>query len=164
MDLARLTNQPTKIDIGNRKYGFSELPLSALGELQQWIKDNVPRPLDAIKGRLAGFTESERSELLRQAREEDKAWPPQIGSAAAAGVILSSQEGQLQALWVALKVHQPTTTLEEAKTAYRKLQAEAAALAKKRRGDGTDVEAKVTRIFSIAFGFEEGDDGDPKAE
>jgi hypothetical protein len=162
-DLARLTNQPTKVTIGGRKYGFSEIPLAGLGELQQWLKEHVPRPLDAIKGRLEGFNERERAELLRQAREEDKAWPPQMGSAAAAGVLLSSEAGQIQALWVALRVHQPETTLEQAHTVYRKLQREAAAVARKRRGDGSDAEATATKVFSIAFGMDdEAEDDDPK--
>lgn len=170
MDLAQLTDQPTWIAIGGKSYGFSEIPFGGLGELQAWLKDNTPHPLRSLAGQLDGFSEEEKAELLRQAREDAKSWPPVVGTAAGAAALLATEAGQLRALWVALKVHQPATTLDEARRLYKALQGEAARLARARRGKAPaagDAEAKVSRIFAIAFGMDgddQADEGDgPKA-
>lgn len=166
MDLDDLTNQPSPIEIAGRTYLFSELPFESLGALQKWVKDNHPHPLRALRGQLDGFTDEEKAELLSQAREEAKHWPPVIGTARGAAALLRTESGQMQALWVALKVHQPDTSEAEARRLYKALEKEAATIARRNRKSGGDAEAKVSRIFAVAFGLaqeDEGDDADPKA-
>jgi hypothetical protein len=163
MDLAQLTNQPTVIKIGGGDYLFSEIPFAGLGELQQWLKDNTPHPLRSLAGQLDGFGDDDRAELLRQAREDAKRWPPQIGTAAGTAALLNTEAGQVKALEVALGVHQAATP-ELARKLYKSLQSEAVKLARKKSKDGVDGEAKISRIFAIAFGMEEdGETSDPKA-
>lgn len=164
MDLAQLTDQPTPIEISGRHYGFSELSFDALGELQQWIKDKYPHPLRSIQGYLDGFSDDDREELLRQAREEAKHWPPVVGTAAGTAALLKTEEGQVQALWAALKVHQPETTLIEGRRLYKALQNESIRWAKRKaKGQADAGEAKVSRIFGIAFGMDQVEDDGPKA-
>ncbi|HXS24477.1 MAG TPA: hypothetical protein VN719_09620 [Gemmatimonadales bacterium] len=166
MDLARLSNQPVEIVVAGQPLLFGELTLEGIARLQAWVKEHVPHPLRALQGQLVGFSESEKSELLRQAREDAKAWPPQIGTRKGNGALLSTEEGQIAALTEALKVHQPIWTDADGKRLYRQLE-------RWGRKHPDQAEATLRRIYAIAFGVDdpeaeldeelEGEASDPKA-
>lgn len=140
MDIAQHSDQPIQIDICGKSFGFSEFRLADLGELQQWVKDHTPHPIEAVKPHLAGLPDSDRAALLNDARRDALRWPPQVGTAAGAAALLGTEDGQVETLWVALRIHQTDTTRVGAAKLYRRLR--------------TDPD-KAQRIYAIAFGMEE---------
>lgn len=169
MDIAQHTDQPARVEIAGVAYGFSELPIEALGRLQQWIKDHHPNPMEVIKPHLDGFAAADRAEIIRQARQEAASWPPQVGTGRGAQALLGDEAGQREAFYEGLRVHQPNTTRKQADRLFRELGREAA---RAKAGGAPDVvaERSIARIFGILFGADddpldgEGEgDGGPKA-
>ena len=78
-----------------------------------------------------------------------------MGTSAGALALLSTEPGQIEALWRGLQLHQAETTRDQARALYRQLTREAAAEAR-RNGPAADGEGTVRRIFSVLFGH-----GDP---
>jgi hypothetical protein len=161
MDLSHLTDQPQlRLTICGRAYRFSELPLEALGRLQEWLKANHKHPLDDIKPHLSGLSDTDRAAVLEAARKEGRNWPPQIGTAAGSAALLSSEPGQVEAVYEGLLVHQPELSREAAARVYRQLRKEAGAAAKaaKRAGREYDGEGTAHRIFAVLFGLDDPSD------
>lgn len=141
LDLTQLLGKPEiKVTIGGSEYQFSELSIDALAELQSWIREHTPHPIESIKGYLDGMQPEDRRYLLDQARIDAKAWPPQIGTPAGSQALLGNQDGQAETLYHGLRVHQPDMTRESARRIYRDL------LRSKN-------EALVSRIFGVLFGM-----------
>lgn len=168
LDLDQLTDQPTPVRIGGKEYLFSELPLESLGELQKWLRTNVPNPLVAVRQHLDGFDAEQQAALLDQARRDALHWPPKVGTARGAAALLGDEPGQVEVLWVALRVHQPTCTRDQAARLYKQLKREALSEQRRAKAAGEKPDAvesqKVTRIYGIAFGMDELLEGsDPKA-
>jgi hypothetical protein len=145
MDLTQLTSQPElTVTIDDRQYHFSELPIDSLAALQSWIRERHPHPIDRLKPHLAGLSDDQQDKLLERARVDGLNWPPQVGTEQGAIVLLSTEAGQVFTMHQSLLVHQPTTTLAEARKFYRTLRKSG-----KTRGDIT-----VTRIFGTAFALD----------
>jgi hypothetical protein len=155
MDLTELTDEPElTVTIGGMAFNFSDLPINYMAKLQAWIKANVPDPLVELRSRLEGYPESVIAQLTAEVRREYPAWPPIVSTREAAVVLMGSTQGQVQTLWVALMVHYPTVTIDEADKIYRAL---------KRMRD----EKLVTRIYTTIFGTAGADgkeDSDPKGQ
>lgn len=150
------------VPIGGFVFGFSELPVEKLDELQAFIRRTTPHPLEAVKKHLEGLDLDDRQFLLEQARVDAKNWPPQVGTAAGALALLSSEPGQIEALRVGLTVHQPGTSEAEARRVFKALRKQAAqdAAAAKAKGQKYSGEGTVQRIFACLFGL---DDFEPEA-
>lgn len=156
MDLAQLTNQPIHVEIGGKSYAFAEIPADGLGRLQAWLKEHYPHPLRALVGQLDGFSDEEKAELFRQARQDALEWPPEVSTAAGTAALMRAEEGQIRTLHESLKVHQPETALSDARRVYKALMAETAHRILLR---GFDPERTMRRIVRVAFGM-----GDLEAE
>ncbi len=152
MDIAEHTDQPISIDLDGESYGFSELSIEGLGRLQAWIKRASPHPIEAVKPHLKGLEPADRAALLADARRAAESWPPEIGTGAAAQVLLGREEGRVETLWEALKVHQPQTTREAAARLARRL--------RRVNPDG----GTLARVFRIALGIPESADSDDAAD
>lgn len=164
-DLTQLTDQPElSVPIGGRRYLFSELPLSALARLQTWVNDHTPHPVDSLRGHLDGLPDHVAVAMGEAARNESKAWPPQVGTSAGAIALLSTEPGQIQTLFEGLAAHEPGVTLDDAYRVYRGLRREAAREVKaaKRAGRKCDGEGTVQRVFAVLFGLDDGDESLPK--
>lgn len=135
MDIALLTGAPRAITLDGAEYKVSPLRPRDLGELQAWIKDRVPHPIDALKPHLDGLDPAERQALLKEAYKEARDWPPSIGSDKGAGLLAT--EGRGKVLEVVLRRHQPGIT-----------PAEAEALAERITG------AEFVAAMNLAFGRE----------
>ncbi len=146
-DLAQLTGQPTAVDIAGRRLYLSEYTLDQLGQLQGWIKANVPHPLDAIRGHLDGLTPPERESLLEKARVDARSWPPAPGTQAGSEALFGNPAGMAYALVVALRTHHPEATERDARWLIRQM------------GKPAN-EALSRRIIGILFGNEDGGDDD----
>lgn len=145
LDLAALTNRPTPVDIGGRRILLSEYTLAQLADLQAWIKEHRPHPIDAIRGRLGGLDAADREVLLEKARVDALDWPPVPGTKAGSDALFSSPAGMLFALRVALQAHHPGATDRDARWLMRQM--------------GKDANEHLSRrIVSILFGNEGADD------
>lgn len=169
MDIAQHTDQPARVEIAGGTYKFSELPIESLGRLQQWIKDHHPNPLVVIQPHLAGFSATDRAEVIRQARQEAASWPPQVGTGRGTQALLGDEAGQREAFFEGLLVHQPGTTRKQADRLFRELGREAAR-AKALGMSEVVAERKIATIYGLLFGAEDDpldgegrEDGGPKA-
>lgn len=121
--LTQLAGQPElSLTIRGKTYLFSELRLKELVELQKWLQENTPHPIDQIKGRLDGLSDQERMTLLSEARHDAKDWPPQVGDRDGARLLITTLPGQIEALYVGLKNHHPEVTRDEIFDIYRALE------------------------------------------
>ncbi len=160
MTLDQLTDLPQlELPIGGKLYRFSELPVEALGRLQAIIKRTVPHPVAALAGHLDGLAEADRQYVLEQARAESWRWPPVVGTAAGAAALLGTEEGQIEALYEGLQVHQPETSRAVAVRIFRLLRTDSAAAAKAAKAAGRkyDGEGPARRIFAALFGLDDPD-------
>ena len=108
MNLMQHADKPElTVTIGGQPYDFGEIPIEALAELQEWIRKNIPHPLEAIKPHLKGLPTDVAIGLTDRAREEAKDWPPEIGTAAGSAALLSKESGQILALRVGLQKFHP---------------------------------------------------------
>lgn len=150
MQLDTILNTPVTVMVAGVPLQFQELDLAAMGRLQQWIKAKCPHPLDVVKPHLAGFSAEDRGILLDQARREAASWPPEIGSAAAAGLLLTNKAGRVATLLEGLRACKPDATEAEAEWLHRVMK--------------TD-EKVANKIIKIIFGTDAtSDEDDPKAE
>lgn len=163
MDIAQHTDQPARVEIAGEVYGFSELPIEALGRLQQWVKDHHPNPLEVIRPHLAGFSAADRAEMIRQARQEAATWPPQVGTGRGTQALLGEEAGQREAFYEGLRVHQPGTTRRQADRLFREL-GRAAARSKARGMPDAVAERTIARIFGVLFGADDDPLGGEGAE
>lgn len=121
--LTQLAGQPElSFTIRGKTYMISEFKLKELAELQTWIQQHIPHPIDQIKDRLEGLTEKERITLLSEARHDAVDWPPQVGDKDGARLLVMTMPGQVEALYVGLKKYQPEVTRDEAFDVYRALE------------------------------------------
>ena len=146
-----------EVVLGGLPYRVGPLALKEWGEIQAWIKANVPGPVAVAlqqlgAARAAGVTvdPGDRASLLREANVQARAWPPRVGTREWWGA-LDSRAADAAFLKVALARHQPTITAEQC-----------AALAE---SIGDEALARVARV---AFGMTAAADGaespGPKAQ
>lgn len=160
--LTQLAGQPElSLTIRGKTYLFSELKLKELVELQKWLQENTPHPIDQIKDRLEGLSEQERMALLSEARHDAKDWPPQVGDKDGARLLVMTLPGQIEALYVGIKKHHPEATRDDAFEIYRALDRYAtrcAAENEKRKQQGkngapTNAGGEIiSAIYSTLFG------------
>ena len=91
-----------------------------LGELQNWLRDHVPHPLEAVKPHLAGLPEAAQLRLLDRAYDDAKNWPPAVDDEAAWKYFLT-EPGRTFYLFVVLRRATPNMTLERAEALSAKL-------------------------------------------
>lgn len=159
--LAELLDGPTfTVRVGGRDYGFSEVPVSSLLALETWIRENTPHPIESVKPYLSGLDPADRRELLEQARQDARNWPPRIGTSAGAAALLGSGDmGQIETLYHGLLVHHPGATRDHARGLYRKLrQAMKREVAESEDGESPT----VRRIYAAIFGMLD-EQGEPAA-
>jgi hypothetical protein len=162
--LDQLTDQPQiAVTIGGQVYRFSELSIAALGRLQALIKETMPHPVQALKGHLDGLAAADREFLLKEAYRDARSWPPVVGTAAGAAALLSSEPGQIAALYEGLLVHQPQITQADVVRIFRALRRDAAreAAAARQNGQEYDGEGTARRIFAALFGLGIDEDSEP---
>lgn len=170
-NLAEHTGKPTLfIKSNGKEWGFSELSIEKLADIQSWMIKNVPHPITAIKPYLTGLEDQDRRYLLDQARKDAMLWPPDPRTSHGASLLVASEAGQIEALRVGLSVHHANEDIgePEARAIFRALVFEAAKESKraKKAGIESDGQATVNRIYAIMFGLPDPateEDDDPKA-
>jgi hypothetical protein len=119
MDLAEHLDTPILIELAGQEYGFSELFLEDWAHLDAWLKRTHPHPLEVIKPYLDGLTPEERKPLIDGAMERGRDWPPKLLTGEGLALLFSDLAGQIEALFVALRLHQPQVTRRDAQRLHR---------------------------------------------
>jgi len=150
LDLTELLDGPTVVvKIGGMEFRFSEVPISALEEMQRWINREHPHPLDAVKPHLEGLTPEDRQYLLEKARQDARDWPPKVGTTEGAAALMGHELGQVNVLRHGLQVHHAGATDDDALKVYRALKRQTAREIRNSEGGESP---SVRRIYAAIFG------------
>lgn len=114
-DYARATSQPRTITIEGVDYRVSRWTPSILGEIQAWLKTQVPNPMETAKEFMKDLPESLQKEIWMQAREDAKEWPPDINSSIGQRLLVETAEGTARLVYALLRRNAATLTLEKAR-------------------------------------------------
>lgn len=101
MNLTQATNSATPVDFGGRTFPVRQLKLREWGRLHAWLAASTPNPV-FVAGRAieqarrlgAPFGPELREELLAQAHDEARRWPPPVGSRAWLREVCSTNDGE----------------------------------------------------------------------
>src|SRR5688500_4734195 len=102
--LTRIIPVPRTVKLGREPYRVGELRLVDIAELQGWLDERWPDPMDAIRDKLPGMDEAERRAALLKAHAEAEKGPPVWGDARAEEEF-RCVDGILTILRVALRRH-----------------------------------------------------------
>ncbi len=113
MDLAQFAGVDyEEVLLDGTIYKVGRLTMREWALFQAWIKANAPRPLGSLRSEdMEGLSKEDRGVILRAAFEENKAWPPRIGSQAWFKAI-DTPGGHAELLRAILGKFQPEITLD----------------------------------------------------
>lgn len=115
-DYARATAAPNSIRLAGRDFLVSKFTPRDIGELQAWLKSEIPNPREEAKRLIQGVPDAVALQIWRDLNEEAKDWPPSFGSEKATNLLVTSPEGNARLLWVTLRKHNPGFDLAAART------------------------------------------------
>lgn len=147
-DYGRPTGQPRKVTLAGVEYQVPKLTPSILGELDTWLKEQVPNPRVAARDDLramADLPEEVQKHVWTTAVEEARDWPPRHDSVQGNTLLFHTYAGLSQFLFSLLKRTTPGITIEQA-----------GAIVDSLSEDGKDVQALLEAVSP-------GEVGDPKA-
>jgi hypothetical protein len=105
--ITRVLSIPRRVTLGEREFLVSEFRLCDLAELQGWLDSLEPDPMEGLSERLAAApTVPARNRLLRDALEAAERGPA-VMLDDSSDAALSTPEGGLRVLAVALSRHHP---------------------------------------------------------
>lgn len=108
-DLSVVSAAPVTVTVDGVDYKIGPLKVRELGLLQAWIKEQVPHPIEAVKGHLGGLPEPLQIALLEGARKDAYRWPPKLNSPEA-NTLLAGEEGEKELVHLIFTKHQPSLT------------------------------------------------------
>ncbi len=152
-DLATLTAKPRTLNVAGRAYKIHPLKISDLGELQNWVNEQLPDPIDACVSSpgYAKLPPEEKKYLLRVGAELAARGKRKLGSPEATELI-NSVDGVREMLFLSIKDGDPSFTRDDAAKVASRL-----------------TPNDINMAFSVAFGVDTAemisDEGnpDPKA-
>lgn len=114
-DHARATAAPGYVIIGDVTYRSSKFGPRDLGDLQAWLKSQVPDPRSMARELCAGLSDAVALQIWTDLSEEAKDWPPSLTSDMGNNLLLFTHEGAAQVIWVCLRRFNASITLDEAR-------------------------------------------------
>lgn len=114
-DFAKATAAPSFITIGDVQYRVGKFGPRDIGDLEAWIKSQVPDPRLMAKELCAGLSDAVAIEVWRDLSLEAQDWPPDVTSKQGNKLLLGTWEGNALVLWVALRRHNASFSLEDAR-------------------------------------------------
>lgn len=106
-DFAKATARPGFVTIADTEYRVSKFGPRDLGDLQAWLKAQIPDPRLMARELCAGLSDTVALEIWRELSEEAKLWPPSVASSQGNEMLMLTYEGNVQLLTVALRRHNP---------------------------------------------------------
>jgi len=104
-DYAKATGSPSSIRINGSEYRVSKFTPRDIGDLQQWLKEQIPDPKVEARKLLEGLPDAVAIEIWKTQAEAAKDWPPTIGDDRAQDLLVTTSEGSARLLWVTLRKH-----------------------------------------------------------
>jgi hypothetical protein len=114
-DYAKAAASPRTVTIGEVAYKVSKFGPRDLGDLQAWLKSQIPDPRLMAKELCAGLSDAVALEIWRDLSQEAQDWPPTITSQEGNRLLMVTHEGNAQVLLVALRRHQAGFNIEQAR-------------------------------------------------
>lgn len=114
-DFARSTASPRTITLAGREYLVGKFSPRDIGDLQAWLKEQIPDPRREAREFMEGLPDAVAIEVWKDAVERSKEWPPTIQSTIGFGLLTTSHEGNARMIWVTLRRHNPGFTLDRAR-------------------------------------------------
>jgi hypothetical protein len=114
-DYSRATGAPGSLRLAGREFLVGKFSPRDIGDLQAWLKEQVPDPRARARELIQGMPESVALQIWKDLSEEARDWPPSFGSAKATSLLTTNGEGIARLLWVTLRRHNPGFNLEAAR-------------------------------------------------
>lgn len=102
-DFARAAGAPNSIRIDGKEYLVSKFTPRDIGDLQAWLKTEIPNPLIEAKRLIEGLPDAVAIEIWRTMAEESKFWPPTLEHERSNTLLTTTTEGIARLLWVTLR-------------------------------------------------------------
>lgn len=102
-DYARATGAGSFITIDGKEYHVSKFTPRDIGDLQAWLKGEIPDPRLEARKMIEGLPDAVAIEIWRTMASEAKNWPPTLADERGRDLLVSSAEGNARVLWVALR-------------------------------------------------------------
>lgn len=115
-DYARATGRPGYITIQGVEYRPKKFSPRDIGDLQAWLKQQVPDPRLMARELCAGLPDAVALAIWRDLSEQAKDWPPTVMSVEGNKLLMLTFDGNAMLVWVALRKYQADVTWEKAKT------------------------------------------------
>lgn len=104
-DFARATGSPNSIQINGREYLVSKFTPRDIGDLQNWLKTEIPNPLVEARRLIEGLPDAVAIQIWRTMAKEAKFWPPTLEHDRSNTLLTTTTEGIARLLWVTLRKH-----------------------------------------------------------
>lgn len=104
-DYARATGAAGTIWIGDREYRVSKFTPRDIGDLQAWLKEQVPDPRLEARRIMEGMPDAVAIEVWKTMALEAKEWPPTLATEKGNELLTVTSEGIARLLWVTLRKH-----------------------------------------------------------
>lgn len=114
-DYARATASPRTISLAGRDYLVGKFTPRDIGDLQAWLKEQIPDPRREAREFMAGMSDEVAKEIWRDAVERAREWPPTIQSTSGFSLLTTTHEGNARMIWVTLRRHNLGFTLDRAR-------------------------------------------------
>jgi hypothetical protein len=102
-DYARAAGSALSLTIDGKEYRVSKFTPRDVGDLQAWLKSEIPDPRVEARKLLEGLPDAVAIEVWRTMAEEAKSWPPTLGDERGNQLLTTSTEGVARLIWVALR-------------------------------------------------------------
>jgi hypothetical protein len=114
-DYAKATAAPRTIQIGDVTYRVGKFGPRDIGDLEAWIKSQVPDPRLMAKELCAGLPDAVAIEVWKDLSMESANWPPSVDSRIGTKLLTQTWEGQALVAWVSLRRHNAGFSLDDAR-------------------------------------------------
>lgn len=104
-DYAKAVGAAMMLTINGREYQVSKFTPRDIGDIQAWLKSEIPDPRLEARKMLDGLPDAVAISIWRTMAEEAKNWPPTLGDERANQLLTTSTEGVARLIWVTLRKH-----------------------------------------------------------
>lgn len=120
-DFAIATAAGRPVRIAGADYLIGQLTGCDLGDLQAYIKEQVPNPRLEAKELCRDLPDEVAKQIWIDLFEESKNWPPTVWSDEGNRILTQTREGAARVLWVLLRKHQPGFTIDHGRAMAKEI-------------------------------------------
>lgn len=114
-DFAVAAASPRPIRIGGAEYLVGKFTPRDLGDLQAWLKEQVPDPRLKARELCRDLPDAVALQVWKDLREDALDWPPSFNSREGSWLLTTTHEGAARVLWVLLRQHNEGVDLVRAR-------------------------------------------------